>query len=108
VVSGETTLFVLRLDYLPGNDNITLFLNPTLGDPEPAATFGTVKSDLDLLNTTGFGLYSTGAFSFDEFRLGSTFASVTPVAAVPEPGSAMGLLIVLGTALYRRRRTPKS
>lgn len=76
VVVGETVFLVLRADFLAGPDRFTLYVNPTPGKPEP--TEGTVKSDLDVFAVNKLVIYSTGAFSIDEIRLGATFADVTP------------------------------
>jgi hypothetical protein len=76
VVMGETVFLVLRADFLAGPDRFALYVNPEPGKPEPAV--GTVKSDLDVFTVDKLVIYSTGAFSIDEIRLGTTFADVTP------------------------------
>jgi hypothetical protein len=73
-VVGETVLLVVRADLQPGTDVFTLHVNPDPCQPEPAS--GTVKSDLDLGDVSALVIYSTGAFSLDELRLGSTFEAV--------------------------------
>ncbi|HEU5311591.1 MAG TPA: hypothetical protein VFV24_09085, partial [Candidatus Eisenbacteria bacterium] len=73
-VVGETVLLVVRADLQPGTDTFTLYVNPDPCGPEPAS--GTVKSDLDLGDVSALVIYSTGAFSLDELRLGSSFESV--------------------------------
>ncbi|MBX9579216.1 MAG: PEP-CTERM sorting domain-containing protein [Gemmataceae bacterium] len=105
VVVGETALLVLKAEFLPGHDRFTLYVNPTPGGPEPGA--GAVNTALDLPTVTGLTIYSTGAFSVDEIRVGMTFADVTPVApaAVPEPaGLTLAGIAAAGLALRRRRR----
>jgi hypothetical protein len=97
-VTGQSVLLVLRADFTSGIviDKFTLYVNPTVGGAEPAT--GTVKQDTDIGNVTGLTIYSTGAFSIDEIRVGTTFADVVP-AAVPEPSSlAMVVLGGLGLA----------
>jgi hypothetical protein len=79
-VSGTTALLVVRADMQPGPDVFTLYVNPEPCEPEPA--FGTVKSDLDLGDLTAVVLYSSGAFSIDEMRMGSTFAQVVAGGAI--------------------------
>jgi hypothetical protein len=106
VVVNQTALLVVKAQFgaAAANDVFTLYVNPTPGGAEPAG--GTVKSDANLPLVTGLTLYSTGAFSADELRVGNTFASVTP--AVPEP--AILTLMALGaTALVARprRRRPR-
>ena len=46
-VAGQTVLFVLRADFLPGDDRLSLYLNPTPGQPEPAVP-DVLKTDLDV------------------------------------------------------------
>ena len=78
VVVGRTTLLVVKVQFLAGNDTFTLFVDPTPGRPEPASSI--IKSDLDLGTVSKIGIYSTGAFIVDEIRLGTTFADVLPVS----------------------------
>ncbi|MFO0925342.1 MAG: PEP-CTERM sorting domain-containing protein [Pirellulales bacterium] len=95
-VSGQTSMLILKGEMQSGNDIFTLWVNRPLGSSEPL-TNDAVKTDLDLNSFNAIVLYSTGAFSIDEIRIGQTFADVT---AVPEPSSlllagacAPGLLI---------------
>jgi hypothetical protein len=78
-VVGQTALLVVRADFLPGNDIFTLYTNPVPGAPEPAG--GAMKTDLNLGMVSRVGVYSTGAFSVDEIRLGARYADVTPKSA---------------------------
>jgi hypothetical protein len=94
-VVGETALLVLKAQFgagAGGNDVFTLYVNPTPGGPEPLA--GAVKSNSNIGSVTGLTIYSTGAFSVDELRVGPTFADVTPTA-VPVPAAAWGGLLLL-------------
>jgi hypothetical protein len=75
-VVGDTTLLVLKAQFLAGNDVFTLYVNPALNRPEPAG--GVVKADLNLGTVSRIGIYSTGAFTVDEIRIGATFADVVP------------------------------
>lgn len=75
-VVGQTAFLVVRADFLSGNDLFTLYANPSPGEPEP--TSGVVKADLNLGAVTRLGIYSTGAFSVDEIRIGASYADVTP------------------------------
>ena len=95
---NQTVFLVLRADFTAGNDVFTLYVNPVPGAPEPGA--GLVKNNSNVGTVAGVTLYSTGAFSIDEFRLGETFADVTP--AVPEPATWLLALLAL-TPLVRRR-----
>lgn len=80
--AGQTTFLVVKMEFRDGPDKFTFFVNPTPGKPEPAST--TVKEDLDLEEVEMIFLYSRGAWSVDEIRLGTTWADVTP-AQKPAP-----------------------
>ena len=97
-VSGVTSFLVIKAEFGPNVDKFTLYMNPLPGAPEPL--LGTVKQDTNMGTVGGLTLYSTGAFSVDEIRVGHTFADVTPV---PEPG--LGALALVGLGLLMRRRS---
>jgi hypothetical protein len=98
---NQTVFLVLRADFTAGNDSFRLYVNPVPGAPEPGA--GLVKNNSNVGTVAGVTLYSTGAFSIDEFRLGETFADVTP--AVPEPATAwIALCAALAATGARRLR----
>jgi hypothetical protein len=82
-VVGRTVFRVVKLEFKDGPDRFTLYMNPTPGGPEPAS--GAVKDDLDLEFAEGFTLYSRGAWSVDELRLGHTWEDVTPAANSKAP-----------------------
>ncbi|MEM7314270.1 MAG: hypothetical protein AAF497_14065 [Planctomycetota bacterium] len=90
---------VLKSEFENGADTFSLYVNPTPGGPEPvvadAVSFASVS------NVLGLTLYSTGAFSSDEFRIGETFADVVPV---PEPEYGLATLIVTLVLLRFRVR----
>jgi hypothetical protein len=96
VTANQTTLLVLKAQFNATSDLFTLYVNPTPGGAEPS---GLVKSDANLGVVNGLTIYSTGAFSIDEIRLGDTFADVTPV---PEPG--MAAVTCVGACLLLARR----
>jgi hypothetical protein len=77
-IIGKTVLLVVKAQFLAGKDTFTLYVDPKLGSPEP--TTGVAKSDLDLGTVSMIGIYSSGAFSIDEIRLGTTYSDVTPRA----------------------------
>ncbi|MBE0540794.1 MAG: hypothetical protein IH623_05355 [Verrucomicrobia bacterium] len=76
VVQNETTLLVLKLEFLPGPDRVSLYVNPVPGT-EPAIA-DALKSDLDLGLVVAPALLGNAAWSSDELRVGTSFASVTP------------------------------
>jgi hypothetical protein len=83
-VVGKTMLLVLKAEFLPENDVFTLYSDPTPGQPEPASNV--VKTDLDLGTVSRIGIYSTGAFTIDEIRIGTTYADVVPSGGrTPDP-----------------------
>jgi hypothetical protein len=75
-VVGRTALLVVKAQFLAGIDVFTLYTNPRPRRPEPSQ--GLVKSDLDLGVVSAIGIYSTGAFTIDEIRIGTTYADVLP------------------------------
>ena len=75
---GEVIFLVVKMEFKQGPDRFTLYVNPKPGQSEPAA--GIVKDDLDLDPTNMIILYSRGAWSVDELRVGTRWADVTPVA----------------------------
>jgi hypothetical protein len=81
-VVGRVALLVVKAQFLPGRDTFTLYVNPAPGHGEPGS--GIEKSDVDLGTVSNIGVYSSGAFTIDEIRIGTTFADVVPG---PEPGS---------------------
>jgi hypothetical protein len=99
----RTDLLVLRVDFKAGVDKVSLYVNPTPGQPEPATPDAT-KTDFDLGTVTAPGIFSSGTFSVDEIRVGRGFADVVP-RSVPEP-SALALLLAasISALLWRRRR----
>ena len=88
----QPALLVVKLESRPGPDRISLFVDPAVG-VEPS-TADAVKEDLDLGVLLGPALYANTAWSADELRVGTTFASVTPPTAnfeLAQPASGSGL-----------------
>jgi hypothetical protein len=79
---GQPALLVLKAQFMAGPDVFTLYVNPAAGGREP--TNGVVKTDLDLGAVPRIGIYSTGAFTIDEIRIGTTFADVVPTGGGPD------------------------
>jgi hypothetical protein len=103
--STATALLVVKAEFaVAGNDTFTLYVNPTLGDPEPAT--GVVKSNANVGTVTGLTIYSTGAMRIDEIRLGETFADVTPI--VPEPAGIVLWSVAASALIASRRRGGRS
>ncbi|HAB18071.1 MAG TPA: hypothetical protein DCE44_16680, partial [Verrucomicrobiales bacterium] len=75
--TGQVVLLVAKFDFESGNDRVSLFVNPVAGHPEPP-TPEAVRTDRDLGKFQDLALNSTGAWSVDELRIGTTWESVTP------------------------------
>lgn len=102
VTIGDTHLLVVGFDF---DANLAkLYINPTsLGGAAPATPDATVSLD-DEFGVRSIAWYpgaNAGLGSLDELRLGTTFASVTPL--IPEP-AAIGLLAPAAVLLIRRRK----
>ena len=106
---GRDYFVVTHIETGPGNDRATLYVNPTPGAQAP--TGGATYSGSDFIpGLPGFGFQGFGAnnvtFSFDELRVGATYADVAPV--VPEPGAiGAGAIALSALALRRRRVMPR-
>lgn len=101
VASNSTVqLFVVKFDLstAAASDNITVWLNPTLGSGEPGGGFTITGRDM-AFDRLVFSDYASNSTNWDEVRWGTSFNAVT----IPEPTSA--LLSSFGlVALLRRRR----
>jgi hypothetical protein len=95
---NETYLMVLKSEFRSGTDTFSLFVNPTPGAMEPATP--NAVSFASLPEVQGLTLYSTGAFSVDEFRVGETFLDVVPV---PEPTTWVFVVGVAAACFMSRR-----
>ena len=80
VTLNEVTFIVVKLEFRSGTDRVSLFVNPVPGSPEPLVA-DAVKEDLDLGIALAPALIGNVSWSADELRLGTTFASVTPIGA---------------------------
>ncbi len=103
IFGGVTNFVVVRIDHIAGgNDNAYLFVNPTLG-VEPglgsagAVSLGAYDFSFDRLRVFAGG--QNGAAQpyaelvLDEYRVGETYADVTPFTPGPPPVTPQGLVI---------------
>jgi hypothetical protein len=104
---NTTYLVVLEYDFATTTAN--LWLNPTPGASQPAATESIVGTgSVTSIANVGFKSQSTaGTFLIDNILIGTTWADVTPVSAVPEPSTlalvGLGGIGFLGLAVRLRR-----
>lgn len=125
LTQGQDHFVVVRLEELAGApDSMHVWLDPAL-DAEPllgSADIQIVDDFIYVGNNALFPFDTLGLFArlenngaanpedfvfFDEFRLGTTFADVTPFIAVPEPASIAlwSILGLIGLGYgWRRRR----
>lgn len=82
---GTTVLVVISYQIVSGaaNDVVKLWINPTPGGTEPAATLSATNTGTDLLNLNRILIRQDAAATtpfveMDELRIGTTWASVTP------------------------------
>lgn len=117
VGTGVTHLVVGRIDFdVNGtlNERARIYIDPSATEGEPATPYLDLISPSDLgsfdtirpfagNNVTSGNLFPAVSADFDEIRLGTSYASVVPGLAVPEP-SVLGLAGVGALAMLRSRR----
>ncbi len=98
-VSNQTTFLVVRGNYVQGGaSTFLLYVNPTPGAPEPATPDATVSFNIETQNGLAFNTENGAAASFDEIRVGTNYADVTPaVAVVANPFVITSIQILGGT-----------
>ena len=108
VVPNETAFLVAHLQFREGNDLATLYVNPAPGAAAPAGGVTYSGFDMPLVNPIlSLQILSpssgpTVLHSFDEVRIGDSYAEVAP--AVPEPAAAALVACAAGLLLPRRRK----
>lgn len=103
IVDDETYFFAVKVEFTPGNDLVSLYVDPdlTLADP------GAANASLSIvgLEFSGFRIagVSGANYSVDEFRMGTTYSDVSPT--IPEPGlwAVLAGVLSLGLVAWRRR-----
>lgn len=122
LAQDQDHFIVVRLEELAGtNDSMHVWLNPAL-DAEPTLGSADISITASQLYVGGNALFTFDTFGvtarlnnssaanpedfvyFDEFRLGTTYADVTPFTTIPTPAALPAGLAMLGLAAARRRR----
>jgi hypothetical protein len=107
VDEGSTTLLVAKIEFQPGADNISLFVNPDLSAGEPTIPNAT-KTDFDLQVISALGFVSgfDAVYSYDEIKGARNFSDLVDGANnVPDSSSAAWLLLpCFVSAAVRRYR----
>ena len=81
----QTVFLVVRVDFYTGvPDVFKLYVNPSPGGSEPAAPDAVLTNDIGFQNGVALNVGNGGVAGFDELRIGSTFASVTPTSSVSD------------------------
>lgn len=103
---NSVNLIVISHTFVAGsnNDITSLYINPTsFGGSAPTPTLTLVNSASDAASISAFYLFqaasATPFVQFDELRIGTTWADVTPLA-VPEPGTWTLLIGGFGLAMF--------
>ena len=109
VLSLNTTYMVVAEYSFGTTGSATLYLNPVVVNVQPTADVtlagnGSVTT-IDDLGFKAQNTPTTGTFSLDDVRVGTTWDDVTPVSVVPEPSAiALAGLGVCGLTWHFRRR----
>jgi hypothetical protein len=91
-VSNQTTFLVVRGNYVQGGaSTFLLYVNPTPGAPEPATPNATVSFNIETQNGLAFNTENGAAASFDEIRVGTNYADVTPAVTVATNTNAFNI-----------------
>ncbi len=80
---SQTVFLVVRGEYTASSTNtFRLYVNPTPGAPERAAPDAILTANLGTQNGLNLTTGNGGLATFDELRIGTTYADVTPAVAV--------------------------
>jgi hypothetical protein len=77
--ANQTRLLVVKYTFATGNDTVQLYVDPVVGQAEPAVANASISLPTDFLRMEL--LDGSRSYQYDEFRLGNTFADVTPLVA---------------------------
>jgi len=114
--SSDSTPFVLDVTYLVvgkfshagANSYTSLWINPTLGVGEPGVATSVAVGSAGPGAAQWYSFIGGDiSYQFDEFRVGTTWDSVTP-AAIPEPSTGLLFAGALVVGAILRRKMGKS
>ncbi len=77
ISSSDPVFFVARVDFVAGDEQASVWLNPPLDAQPSSADLTLAVEDFTFTSVTLEGRYST---DFDEIRLGTSYEAVTPAA----------------------------
>ena len=85
--STAVTLYVVRIDFNGGNDNVSVYQNPTSAtEPSTPTLFESGAGDMSF-NGISFGAFNNGmTVNHDEVRIGETWADVVSPTGVSSTG----------------------
>lgn len=94
VVSGQTHFLVVQIDFAAGNDNVTLYVDPTAGVDAPdspgALTAQLTTADLGTFTRLGvIGGFTGNNSNIDEIRVGTSFADVAGGSTISAPSAEL-------------------
>jgi autotransporter-associated beta strand protein len=85
--SSSVNLYVVRIDFLGGNDTVTVYQNPTSATEPASATLILANAGDMSFNGFSFGCFNNGrTVAHDEIRIGETYADVTSPAGASSAG----------------------
>ncbi|GAB4452546.1 MAG: hypothetical protein OHK0029_03670 [Armatimonadaceae bacterium] len=79
VQPNVTVFLVARVTFRAGNDLVEFWVNPTPGQPLPAPM--ATKNDADVSRPSDLGVGGSVRCIFDEYRVGTTWESVSPTTS---------------------------
>ncbi len=79
----QKTLFVVRIVFLPGEEQVAVWLDPPLSHDGKLPDANLIESVPDF-RFNELGVYSRSSTDFDELRLGTSFKSVTTTKSYPD------------------------
>lgn len=111
---GDTFMVVAKISFKSGADTVELFINPeSLGGAEPTSGTSLGYATQELVNIASVSSVRVQVstvqqkFSFDEIRIGNSYADVTPVPESSSTALLFASLVGLWILSKRFRKTDK-